>query len=114
MAYQKDNTFFEAVLAAAAKDDREITSIVMQSITSRGLPLIFFHDENGKPVVIEREGAHGDLKKSLKKTKNGGFIAERSIGDSSYVGTAAAVFLKSLMLVTEENFQKIKREALAK
>ena len=84
----------------------------MHSIEVRGLPLVFFHDDVGNPIVIEREGSHGELKKSLKKTENGGFIAEKSIGDSSYVGTSAAIFLKNLMLVTEENFQKIKREAL--
>ena len=67
MADQRDNRFFEAVMAAAAQDDREITETVMRSITARGLPLVFFHDQNGKPVVIESNGAHGKIKKSLKK-----------------------------------------------
>lgn len=111
MADQRDNRFFEAVMAAAAQDDREITETVMRSITARGLPLVFFHDQNGKPVVIESNGAHGKIKKSLKKTKTG-FVAERSIETAAYVGISAAVFLKTLMLVTEENYQKIRQEAL--
>lgn len=112
MAEPRDTSFFEKVCQFALSDKREITATVMNRVERRGVPIIFSHDAHGVPVVIELEGSHSEIKRSLRLNEDGTFTAQKSVGSSSYVGPQAAIYLSSLGLITGEQYQIIKTEAL--
>lgn len=111
MAAKRDKTFFDAVCEAARRDDRAITKLVMEKITTRNVPVMFFHDAKGVPVVFELEGQHGELKKALQKNEDGTLTALHSVGETAYVGLSAVTYLQALGLIGSDLAKKIRQEA---
>ena len=111
MASKRDSSFFSAVCEAAKMDERPITKLVMEKISTRKVPVMFFHDAKGIPVVFELEGPHGELKKALRQNDDGTLTAVHSVGETAYVGVSAVAYLQALGLVNSDLAQKIRQEA---
>lgn len=120
MAYRRNNTFYDGVLAFAAKQQQSINicNEIQQVINGRGIPVLFFFDSTKRPVCIETTGPHADIAKGIeKKESKTGVVtcnARTSVGDTVYCGDDAIEFLDCMGMMTPALWAGLRKEVGAK
>ncbi len=124
MAHKRNNPFFEAVLDFASRDNEPITREIQGSLTRRDFPVVFFHDSNGIPVILDKGGEHFGFQESFTGFQNGKpvengedavhferLVAIKSFRESVYRGRDAASYLYNLGLITSERQKELLDES---